>query len=158
MNVAIAGLILIFIIYKAVINSKNGKTKKVKEGIMIVPLIFLYLSVEQMSSVQINIMNLSVIAISIVIGALIGLFRAKFYEVMVNSDGEIVYKRHIFDILILIIYIIIKIVLEFSVGYFDKNLVNSIEAAALFMATASIAVRRIKIYTDYLRLKGKMNG
>ncbi|MGL4875101.1 MAG: hypothetical protein ACRC30_10685, partial [Clostridium sp.] len=149
---------LIIIIYKGFINSKNGKTKKVKDGIFIVPLIFLYFSVEQLLEMKINIINIGIVLVSIIIGIGIGMFRAQFYEVTVNSEGEVVYKRHLFDILILVVYLVIKIGLDMSIGYFDKNLINSVEAGALFMALASITVRRVKIYMDYLKIKGKING
>ncbi|MGL4849443.1 MAG: hypothetical protein ACRC28_11060 [Clostridium sp.] len=158
MSFGAIGIILIIIIYKGFINSKNGKTKKVKDGIFIVPLIFLYFSVEQLLEMKINIVNIGIVSISIIIGIGIGMLRARFYEVKVNSEGEVVYKRHLFDILILVVYLVIKIGLDMSIGYFDKNLINAVEAGALFMALASITVRRIKIYMDYLRLKGKLNG
>ncbi|MGL5648404.1 MAG: hypothetical protein ACRDDY_11170 [Clostridium sp.] len=158
MSFGAIGIILIIIIYKGFINSKNGKTKKVKDGIFIVPLIFLYFSVEQLLEMKINIINIGIVLVSLVIGIGVGMLRSRFYKVIVNSEGEVVYKRQLFDILILIIYLVIKIGLDMSIGYFDKNLINSVEAGALFMALASISIRRVKIYMDYLRLKGKVNG
>ncbi|WP_297638357.1 hypothetical protein [uncultured Clostridium sp.] len=154
MNMSTVGIILILIIYKGFVSAKAGKTKKVKEGIFILPFVFLYLAVEQMKSVNIGVGTISFIAICIVIGAAVGLFRSRFYKVLVNENGEIVYKREVWDILILVVYLVIKIALDFSIGYFDKNLVNSVEAGALFMACASIAVRKLKIYVEANKLKG----
>ena len=149
------GIIVLLILFLMIKSSLQGKTKKVKDGIFIVPLIFLYLSFTEIIKVNLNLEYIGVIIISLIIGGTIGIFRSRFYKFHINELGEVVYKRQVFVILVLVVYLLIKVMISYAVGIYDRNFLNYINVAFIVTATASIGARRVIIYYNYLRLKGK---
>ncbi|WP_195971270.1 CcdC protein domain-containing protein [Clostridium thermobutyricum] len=150
-----SGIVIIVILYLMIKSSLKGKTKKIKDGFFILPLIFLYLSYTEIIKVNLNLECIGVIIISLIIGGIIGLFRSRFYKVNINDLGEVVYKRQVFDILVLVVYLLIKVIISYAVGIYDRNFLNYINVAFILTATASIGARRVIIYYNYLKLKGK---
>ena len=150
-----SGIVIIVILFLMIKSSLKGKTKKIKDGFFILPLIFLYLSFKEIIKVNLNLEYIGVIIISLIIGGTIGIFRSRFYKFHINELGEVVYKRQVFDILVLVVYLLIKVMISYAVGIYDRNFLNYINVAFILTATASIGARRVIIYYNYLRLKGK---
>ena len=144
-------LIYIFILGFIIKGSLKGNEKKItKRGIILVPILLAIATSQGVSSIK-SMPNSYYLAfaIAIIAGALIGLYRSKFYSYRVNENGDVLYKRHIYDAIILIGFMLFEGLTRFIFKTYEANLFMLINSSLMFLATSSIATRRYIMYKRF---------
>ncbi|MGL5576863.1 MAG: hypothetical protein ACRDCW_15095 [Sarcina sp.] len=141
-------IIILILVLKGAIQGKQKKVKPIK--IILIPALFIYYIYGSLSQMH-HIPNYYYIIfiIALLIGCVLGFIRSKFYTYSKDKLGNLVYKRDLTDAIILIVYIILEGSLRFIFQSYEANLFTLVNISLLFVAVASISVRRIIMLTNY---------
>ena len=148
-------IVMILIVFLIIKNSIKGKEKKIKPAsIIIIPLLFIFSIYGSLSKINnIPAYYYAVFIVAGIIGALLGLFRSKFYSYSKNEEGHVVYKRGLTDVIILIVYIILESLVRFVFKSYEANFFTLINSSLLILAAASISIRRVIMFINYSKHK-----
>lgn len=145
-------IILIVILALILKGSITGKQKKLSLfSIVLLPVIYIYFVYSTVKGTD-NILPsyyLFFVA-AIVIGAIIGLIRSRFYEYKVAKDGSVLSRRKLTDAIILICYVLLEVLIRFS--FSNSGFLTLISLSLLFIGASSICIRRIIVLIKYLNL------
>ena len=147
-------LIYIFILGLIIKNSLKGKEKKITtRGLLIIPILLGIATLDGLkSTTSIPPTYFLGFSIAIILGGLIGIYRSKFYSYRVNENGDVLYKRHIYDAIILIGFMLFEGLTKFIFKTYEANLFMLINSSLMFLATSSIATRRYIMYKRFTSL------
>ena len=147
-------LIYIFILGFIIKGSLKGNEKKITtRGLLIVPILLGLATFEGLKTITaIPPTYYLGFAIAIILGGLIGIYRSRFYSYRVNENREVLYKRHIYDAIIIVAFMLFEGLTRFIFKTYEANLFMFINSSLMFLATSSIATRRYIMYKRFTSL------
>lgn len=148
-------IIILLILIKNIKNNSNGYQKRVKARsfILLPVLILIYLYGIFHTSSHLPLYYYLVFIIAIIIGGFIGYGRSKSYSFTINADGDVFYRKEIWDSAILIVLLLIEGLIRYVFKTYDKNLFVLINTSLIVLATSSIAIRRVAMFLKYKEIK-----
>ncbi|MGL5066368.1 MAG: CcdC protein domain-containing protein [Sarcina sp.] len=151
-------IIILIILIKNIKRYSSGYQKRVKASsfIFLPILILIYLYGIFKTSSHLPIYYYFIFVIAIIIGGLIGFTRSKSYSFTVNADGDVFYKKEIWDSIVLIVLLVIEGLTRYVFKTYDANLFVLANTTLIILATASIAIRRIAMFLKYRDIKKRL--
>ena len=155
-------LIVAFIFIRQYGKSISGKGRKVTvTSQLIIPIIYIFIFKSTFESVfsTTGYLNLIFVALSIIIGCIIGFGRSKFNTLTVDEKTNTVYcKTSIIDLIILVVLIFIKFGSEiFLSKVIHGNTLSICTNYLLLFSISAIISKRIIILFKYLKIISKVN-
>ena len=94
--------------------------------------------------------------IAIIIGSFIGYNRSKSYSFTINADGDVFYKKEIWDSTILIAFLLIEGLIRYIFKTYDQGLLFLINTSLIILGTSSIAIRKVAMFIKYKKIKKRL--
>ncbi|MGL5767593.1 MAG: hypothetical protein ACRCX8_18325, partial [Sarcina sp.] len=151
-------IIIIIILIKSIKNNIAGNTKRVKVSsfIYLPILILIYLFEIFRTTHSFPIYFYFIFIISAIIGGIAGFIRSKSYSFTINADGDVFYRKEVWDSVILIIFMTTEGLLRYIFDIYDNNLITLVVTALIILTTSSIVIRRVGMYLKFRDLKRKL--
>ncbi|MGL4740324.1 MAG: hypothetical protein ACRC41_05880 [Sarcina sp.] len=151
-------IIIIIILIKSIKDNIAGNRKRVKISsfIYLPVLILIYLFEIFRTTNKFPIYFYFIFIIVAIIGGISGYIRSKSYSFTINADGDVFYKKEVWDSVILIIFMTTEGLLRYIFDIYDNNLITLIVTALIILTTSSIVIRRVGMYLKYRELKRKL--
>lgn len=151
----LAFIIIILILIKNIKNNSNGKQKRIKaNSFIILPILILIYIYEIFKTTPcLPLYYYLIFIIAIIIGGFIGYNRSKSYSFTVNADGDVFYKKEIYDSVILIALLLIEGVIRYVFQTYEQSLFVLANTSLIILGTSSIAIRKIYMFIKYKKLK-----
>ena len=148
-------IIIILILLKNIKNNSNGKQKRVKaKSFIILPiLILIYIYEIFRASSHLPLYYYLIFIIAMIIGGFIGYKRSKSYSFTVNADGDVFYKKEIYDSVILIALLLIEVLIRYIFKTYEQSLFVAVNISLIILGTSSIAIRKVYMFIKYKKLK-----
>ncbi|WP_297521403.1 CcdC protein domain-containing protein [uncultured Clostridium sp.] len=151
-------IIILLILIKNIKRYSSGTQKRVKARsfILLPVLILIYLYGIFHTSTHLPLYYYFVFIIAALLGGLIGYSRSKSYSFAINADGDVFYKKEIWDSIILIILLSLEGLIRYVFKIYDSSLFVLINTALIILATSSIAIRRVAMFLKYREIKKRL--
>lgn len=148
-------IIIILILIKNIKNNSDGKQKRIKpKSFIILPiLIIIYIYGIFRTSSYLPKYYYLIFIVAIILGSLIGYNRSKSYSFTINADGDVFYKKEIYDSVILIILLLIEGLIRYVFKTYEQSLFILANISLIILGTSSIAVRKIAMFIKYKKIK-----
>ncbi|MGL4450985.1 MAG: CcdC protein domain-containing protein [Sarcina sp.] len=151
-------IIILIILIKTIRSNTSTSQIRIKPRsfILLPVLIVIYLYGIFATSKHLPLSYYLVFLISAIIGGFIGYARSKSYSFTLNADGDVFYKKEIWDSIILIILLLIEGSIRYIFKTYNANLFVLINTALIILATSSIAIRRVAMFLKYRDIKKRL--
>lgn len=151
-------IIILLILIKNIKNNSNGKQKRVKaKSFVILPiLVLIYIYGILKTSSHLPTYYYLMFIMAIIIGSFIGYNRSKSYSFTINADGDVFYKKEIWDSTILIAFLLIEGLIRYIFKTYDQGLLFLINTSLIILGTSSIAIRKVAMFIKYKKIKKRL--
>ena len=148
-------LLYIFIILLIIKGMFTNKEKKVNiKTIFLVPIILTTINLITLSSLNLFSFNkVLILSLSLLIGIFFGIYRSRFYTYRLDLNNKIVCKKHIYDSIVFILFILFEGTIKFLFQKYDSNMFKLINSTLLLVITGSIYSRKLFAYLNYKKLE-----
>lgn len=151
-------IIILLLLIKNIVRNSSGYQKRVKaRSFILLPILTLiYLYGIFHTSSHLPIYYYLIFIIAIVVGGFIGYGRSKSYSFTINADGDVFYKKEIWDSAILIVLLLIEGSVRYIFKTYDESLFVLINTSLIILATSSIAIRRVAMFLKFKEIKKRL--
>lgn len=148
-------IIIVIILVKSIINNSGGVQKRIKPlSFIILPiLIVLYLFNLFQDTKGFSLISYIIFGVALIVGGFIGYTRSKSYSFTVNADGDVFYRKEIWDSIILIALLVTEGISKYVFNNYNENFFTIVNTALIILVTTSIVVRRIAMFQKYRKIR-----
>ena len=151
----ILAILIVIILARSIVKNSGGVQKRIKPiSFIVLPvLIILYLFNIFEDTKGFSLWAYLVFLIALIIGGFIGFVRSKSYSFTVNADGDVFYRKEIWDSVVLIILLIAEGVSKYIFKNYDESLFTIVNTGFILLVTSSIVVRKFVMFLKYKKVK-----